>query len=161
MSLNFETSQGFWTAKTIVPGIAASIEIRIYVDNSPSPTDRQFEVAGKVVAYLQSAWPNIVKSAEAYCRNVDDAVDLQDEGIRIDYSHLDRHFTPRNILISHLDGVQSDFYFVGCDCDWEEEHGMQFVMEAASVLGCGGHTGAFIMTKDDATYRSIAESYDG
>ena len=43
-------------------------------------------------------------------------------------------------MIPRLADSVEDYYFVSADCDWEAEHGMQFLLENDVVLYCGDHT---------------------
>ena len=146
----------FWSQPISIPIQDGVVLLRIVTNGSEDPpTARQIEVASGVGDYLVGLNDYLDDFAEAACRDMDDHVDLAAEGIAIDYHHIRRHYKVRSVVIGALEGCSDDYFFLTCDCDWDEEHGIQFMLAGREVLHCGDHTGAAMVAETDQDYRDF------
>jgi hypothetical protein len=162
MSVPYDWDGHFWSRQIVLPFQERPVQIRIDTDsNEEPPTARQMAVADCIPEYLAGIKRHLDARAEQNCRKVDYAVNLEEEGIPINYDRIGDHYTIETALVGYVDGCEGNYFFLGCECDWEEEHGLEFLLDGSRILYCYHHTGTFIMTKSDEIYRRLASELGG
>ena len=160
--MHYEWDGHFWSGHVVLPYQERAVQIRIDTDsNEEVPTARQSAVADHIPEYLANIKRELDTHAEQNCRKVDDAVNLEEEGIPINYHRIGDHYTITAAMVGHVDGCEGNYFFLGCECDWDEEHGLEFLLDGSRILYCYHQTGAFIMAKSDEIYRRLASNLGG
>ena len=156
MTSDFKWDGQFWTDSITLPFQSESVQIRIYAENdSIKPTQRQREVCKLISTYLRGIKTQLDEHAATYCRAVDAAVDLAQENVSIDYDAISAHWTVSCVVIGKLENCKGNYFFLSCGCDWELEHGMEFLLDGREIIFCSGHTIAFLAADTDDSYHSF------
>ena len=153
---DFKWDGDFWTRSVALPFQDGAVELRIQTDgeNNP-PSSRQIDVANSLHHHLEDLKSKLDLMAAAYCHEIDEDVCLADEEIDIDYDAISKHWSVNCVLIGNLETCNGNYYFLSCDCDWEPEHGMEFLLDGTDVVYCNDHTVAFLAADTDDSYRSF------
>ena len=138
--MKFKRSDGFWDASAHVPVFGSTLTVHIMCENDVSPTPRQKEVLNSLENLPRGLVREITKFAIDYYQRIDDAVDLAYEGRAIKKRDIAKHYTIKSILIPNMGDCDTNYFFISADCTWEEEHGMQILVEDGQVRYCGDHT---------------------
>ena len=91
----------------------------------------------KLVQSLDDSFQNLIDdAAEQFRAWVDSRVDLSSEGLGgINRANIRDHYEIFNVQIPVQDG-DSLHYFLGCGCDWEEEHNMEMLVRDMEIVLC-------------------------
>ncbi|PTQ85897.1 hypothetical protein C8N29_1485 [Agitococcus lubricus] len=156
MSDELKFEDGSWTVKKYLPFIKQMIEVSIFTDDNPDnkPSSRQLEVFGELekIALIIDDLNNY---ARKYLMQIEELRDLEEENIYIDASKIDHHYKLKTVLIGSLEECSGRYFFIIGDCDWDEEHGIEFLFDGNKILSCGAAEGKFIYADSDEDYRRI------
>ncbi|QDT78582.1 hypothetical protein Mal35_20310 [Gimesia maris] len=139
--LDFELDSRLWGARSIVAS-CGNMECQIYIiqEGELPPTQHQLQVLESFMRLAEAdVATDLADYALKYCEEVEELIDLKEEGIEIDKKNISNHFNVTTILIPELGDSDSAFVFLSADCEWEEEHGMQFLFENGKIIWCGDH----------------------
>ncbi len=146
----------FWTTHVSVSGFRKLLAVSIDTDGANAqPTGKQLLIVEHVGDILARIQPELEAHALAYCCQVESVVNFKEEGIVVDKSRIRAHFAYKRVLIASVDECVGHYYFISCDCDWEIEHGMQFLMDHDQILRCGQNEGMFLWADTDEDYRGV------
>lgn len=107
-----------------------------------TPTPRQLEMIDHIETLNDAGLrEDIWRNAIVYCKRVDSIVELDSDGITIDYKNIGQHFRAICVIIPQLDDFAGNIFLLHYDCDWESEHGMQLVIEDGRVISCSSCDG--------------------
>jgi len=127
-----------WEAEIQIPSLGRTLPVYIREEEKgEAPSTRQLAIANALDFVLTNASHAMSAIAVKYYESISARVDLENEGIAIDPDHISNHYRLSSVIIPAIRDSQSDFVIVGADCDWEEEHGMEFVLENGRAIACG------------------------
>ena len=61
--------------------------------------------------------------------------------VEIDEDHLQNHFVINSILIPRLGDCQINYVFLAGECDWDMEHGIEFLLKDGWPIRCEAQAG--------------------
>lgn len=141
-------SDGF-IAKPFVPFLKSEMEFTIWPQPDPNqpdskldkPTQRQLDIANRVLAWPEEMWTIIDDAAERYRAEVDGMVDLADYDLgHINRANIRKHYQIYGIAIPSFEEIDDthDYVWIMAGCDWEDEHGMECILINQKAIYCGG-----------------------
>lgn len=139
MAANFDFKRdeyGQFNATLLVPFLNQEVEITVVPeDGSNGVSAKQSAIVERILALDSKFMLEVDKGAEAFRVHVDDLVELSDIGLgHINLDNIRQHYRVGTIAVPPHEGLLSDFFFLSCDCDWEDEHGMSILCENDNVI---------------------------
>lgn len=131
----------FWVSKVSTPFQMTDVEIFVYREDGTPPSEKQRAMLNNIDFLPSKLLEDINTAAVGYVNDVDNRVNLSRQGISIDLEHLANHYKIKRIIIPELFDAKADFFIITADCDWDEEHGMEVLIENNRVLYCGPNKG--------------------
>lgn len=120
----------------------ANLEVIIMLEeNAKEPSAKQLEALN----YYNSLSPDklnkeIATAARSYYRVIDNSVNLSEEGVEIDESHIEKYYRYTSATIPQHKSCDLNFILLHTECAWEEEHGMHILLADGHVVYCGDET---------------------
>ncbi len=110
----------------------------IFMNYIPGPDEVLREADAALAAFLnlseEAARVEATPHVHRYYTDVLNAVDLDPLPIRTE-ADVWNHVQPKGVYLSHRHRRDNNAYvLVACDCDWEEEHGLQLVYRQGRAL---------------------------
>lgn len=127
---------GLWKSVLYVPLLRSNVALYIVQENPSDPTSRQQHILESMESLPASLLDDIADHALGHYRRSDAAT----EGILVDSTNVAKHFQYKSILIPEIQNCETKFFFLSADCDWGQEHGMQFLIGDGRVIACGDHS---------------------
>jgi len=105
--------------------------------------------------FLKLAVPDRIRASDIVYRNCMESLDLAEPGDQQKFRNVEehdiwKHVFPKEIYLMRRPYRQHDMYVqVSCECDWEQEHGLQLVFrQGRKLTRVSGHDGH--LTEADA-----------
>jgi len=61
--------------------------------------------------------------------------------IEIDEQNIHNHFIINEIVVPRIDGCSANYIFICGSCDWDEEHGIEFLLRDGEPIRCNAQEG--------------------
>lgn len=135
--LQFEPVGGLWKAKSRVVFLGKGVIAYVMAEDQKEPTTRQIEILTSVERFGSDLSGQFASHAREYWRRIDWDVHLAEEGVLIDRDNIERHYSIESLIIPEIRQCEENLFLVHADCDWEEEHGMQAVVQDGRIIACG------------------------
>jgi hypothetical protein len=136
----FVLDDGLWQARMTIPVLGLDLKIYIERDDESPPTQRQQDAVDSLQNLPKSLLTEIAEYALAYYRRCDIEEELAEEGIVIDKANIAKHIHYKDVMVPELEQCETNYFFLGADCDWEPDQGMEVLVGDGHVISCGGQT---------------------
>ena len=70
-------------------------------------------------------------------------------GIKIDEQNIQNHFKINDILVPRIGRCRVDYVFICGSCDWDEEHGIEFLLKNGEPIRCDAQEGLALSAEWD------------
>lgn len=141
---DFTFEHHFWRRTVYVPMFGTELEVSIDAEDfrSAPPTSRQLDAADTALQLSLSLRDLLDDAAELYRLKVHEAVGLTwPEVAGINRSNIREHYRVDSIFVPRLRSCPNNFLFLHGECDWEDEHGIEFLLRDGRILQCGPQDG--------------------
>jgi len=128
----------FWEVEGGRSLFGLDLGVYIVTERDEEPTPRQLESIESIDSLSTELWSNLCDQARSYFERIKSATNA---GANVDMRKIDDHFKLKDVLIPEIGDCADDYLVLSGECDWEEEHGIQFLLENGNVLHCGPDTG--------------------
>jgi len=126
-------------------------EIYILIKN-----DVNMEYAEKCVAYLQNLSPSVIETlcegAIKYCETCREHFEDEDLSIppNIQSTDILQYIQPNSMSVLYIPNDENIVAFsLSLNCDWEQEHGMEWFIKGGKALYVGAFNGGITPPWDD------------
>ncbi len=133
-----------WTRESVaIPLFNESLPVTVMDFNPQDPTqrDRLSKLSEALSAFLRLGEADRMRASELVNQNCQEFIEAvgvegwnQEMADVVDPNMIWRFVYPREVLISYSDEHDAVFVVLSCDCDWEEEHGLQLVYRDGNTL---------------------------
>jgi len=140
----FRWDDHWWTRTCLVPLVDRQIDVSIFPEDfrNASPSERQLEAFASALKLSPTLHDLLDAAAERYREEVDEAVGLTwPEVAGINRQNIRAHYRIDRIFVPRLRSSKRSFLFLEGECDWEEEHGIEFLLRDGQVIQCGPQEG--------------------
>ncbi len=128
-----------WEIQQAVPFLGQAVSVTILPESKEQePSPSQIAVLHSVESLAATFLDALDDAAEAYRKEVDDAVDLSEYDLgQINRSNIRKHYALDSIVIPRHGSSPHTWFFIAAECDWEEEHGMETLVKDGAIISCG------------------------
>ncbi|MDZ4782991.1 MAG: hypothetical protein SGJ19_22325 [Planctomycetia bacterium] len=137
----FTLCDGLWEREQYVPLLERTIKIYIMQEGDKSPTGRQLEIVDSINSFPVDFLSAAASHAWDYYQRLDAILKYaKNGGVVFKRDEVSQHFFFKSALIPQIKNCEANFIFLAAHCDWEEEHGMGFLVENGQIIFCGDET---------------------
>ena len=68
-------------------------------------------------------------------------ITLDELEVEIDLDNLQNHFSINEVLIPRISDCQTNYIFLAGECDWDQDHGIEFLLKDGKPIRCGAQKG--------------------
>lgn len=126
-----------------LPGVR-TIDIHGELKDGAEATESQFAY---YMSLSQADFPNstdLNDRAFEYFRETASVIDVSDFGlVDVDRSNICDHYEIQRIVVPPLWETEDRYLILGGNCNWNPEHGIQFIVENSTVIKCGESDGIY------------------
>jgi len=136
---DFTWDDGFWVTNRHVPFLCREVEIVVVPEDleEARPTHRQIAAIDALDDVPDSIVKRLNDAADGHRRRIHDLIDLAEEGLGdICRENIADYFEIDEIVIPPLGDCARVYHFLSADCDWEPEHGLEFLLRDGEVVSC-------------------------
>ncbi|MBI5035193.1 MAG: hypothetical protein HZB51_32100 [Chloroflexi bacterium] len=107
------------------------------------PTTRQIAVLDSLDKLTADLMPQLIEWAQRDLQTClsNWGITLDELGIEIDLNNLQNHFSIAEILIPRLGDCKTDYVFLAGECDWDSDHGIEFLLKNGIPILCEAQEG--------------------
>ncbi len=137
---DFTWNEYWWSRRSFVPFVGREVELAVDPEDfkRAPPTPRQLAAAASALELPEELRDRLDDAAERYRLDVHEAVGLTWPEVRdINRSNIRDHYELARVLVPRLAASPHNFLFLEGECDWEDEHGIEFLLRDGVVLVCG------------------------
>ena len=141
-----------------VPFLKRDLEIEIFPDAESSPPSKhQISVLDEILAFDDSFLIALENAAEIYRSYMNYSVSYLPTVDHINRENIREHYSIWGIRIVHGQQPPSRLFTIFSGCDWEDEHGMEWVVKDGEVIFCGSND--FRCDGDNDNLREYAKQF--
>ena len=131
-----------WQTKKFVPFRMRELPVQfISEQDEQPPTVCQVEVLTSIDTLTTALIPVLTTWAKMYYRTVAELFPLAEYGITIGKTRLEQQYTITEIVVPRLSTCTTNYLFLCGECDWDSEHGIEFLLANGSPIRCNAQEG--------------------
>jgi hypothetical protein len=131
-----ECNGAIWQSTEPIEFYGTSLPLMVESESPDVPSPHQLASVAAIERVGERLRADIYQNARDHCRRVEEWVDLEDEGVHINFDRIEDHIHLKSVMVPKLGPCSAAVYMLDYDCDWEPEHGMQMVIEDDEVVFC-------------------------
>lgn len=135
-TFTLEWDGAIWQSTEPINFYGTSLLLEVENESPDGPTPNQLASAAAIERAGERLRADICRHAFDHCRLVEEWIDLEDEGVHINFDRIEDHMQLKSVMVPELGPCSAAVYMLDYDCDWEPEHGMQMVIEDDEVVYC-------------------------
>ena len=138
-----------WQTQKYIPflGFVVSVYFISETDEDLPPTKRQIELLDSVDNLTDEIKPELAiwarkdfkKRLENWGITPDELA--EENGFEIDEQSIERHFRIDQVVIPRIEGCNHNYIFLAGKCDWDVEHGIEFLLKNGAPIRCAAQEG--------------------
>ena len=136
---DFTWDDDFWVTNKHVPFLGGDIDIVVVPEDleEARPSPLQLAAIDALDDIPTSILDKIDDAADAHRRRVDEMINLAEEGLgHIRRNNIREYYEINEVAIPPHGASKRVYQFLSADCDWEDEHGMEFLLCDGKVVSC-------------------------
>ena len=133
-----------WETNKYVAFLDRQVPARfISEQDDQEPTARQIAVLDSLDELTADQMPQLVEWArrDLQARLTNWGITLDELDVEIDVDNLQNHFSIKEVLIPRISDCQTNYIFLAGECDWEQDHGIEFLLKNSKPILCGAQEG--------------------
>jgi hypothetical protein len=140
-----------WQTKKLIPFLGTEVVVMFISeedDHSP-PTSRQIALLDSLDKLNDKIIPELVAWARKDFRQrlenwgITPAELTEENGFEISEDKIQNHFQLDQIVIPRIEDCRHDYVFLCGNCDWDVEHGIEFLLKDGIPIGCSAQEGLY------------------
>jgi hypothetical protein len=142
-----------WETKKYVAFLGREVPARFISErDNQEPTARQIAILDSVDDLSQEIVPQLVEWAQRdlQTRLSNWGITIDELEIEIEPDNLQNHFSINEILVPRIGDCKINYIFLAGACDWDEEHGIEFLLKDGKPISCGAQEGLALNKSWDA-----------
>lgn len=150
---DFTWDNDFWVTNIHVPFLDTDMDVVVVPeDRAEAPPSPRQIAAIDALAHLPISLPGkLDAAADTHRRRIHDMIDLTEEGLGdIRRDNIRDYYEIEEIVIPPHGSNNRTYHFLSAACEWEPEHGMEFLLSDGKVVSC---------TDQDCLY--LSEAWNG
>jgi hypothetical protein len=127
----------WWVSKPIKVTFLSNLKVTFIITEEPADNKFAEDVNDAIVKFLTLTDKDRLETTEYIIKNYEEFVESTgEEPLNIKKSKdIWKNIYPQNIYVSRRPYVDKKVYIqIMCECDWEEEHGLQIVFKEGLTL---------------------------
>jgi len=136
---DFAWDDDFWFTEKFVPFLGETVEITVVPEDGQQarPSPRQLAAIDALDDLPANILDRIDSAADGHRRRVDEMINLHEEGLGdIQRDNIGEYYDINEVVIPPHGTSRHLYQFLLAECDWEEEHGMEFLVCDGKVVSC-------------------------
>jgi hypothetical protein len=137
-----------WQTKKYLPFLKREVLVEfISEEGDQEPTARQIALLDSLDALTEEIIEKLaVWARKDFRQRLSNwgmtAEELFEEiAIKIDEQNIYNHFIIDEAVIPRIDGCNANYIFICGSCDWDEEHGIEFLLKNGEPIRCNAQEG--------------------
>jgi len=138
-----------WQTKKYIPFLGREVSVTFIseTDDDLPPTKRQIEIVDSLdnltdmIKSELAIWAR--KDFKRRLKNWGITSDelAEENGVEIDEQSIEKHFRIDQVVIPRIEGCNHNYAFLAGECDWDVEHGIEFLLKNGVLIRCAAQEG--------------------